>query len=251
MLRTLATSALLVTLSLAGCFGEDEEGEPSPSPPEGGTTAPSDVNLTLTIANITTTTNTTTPVQVVWEIASDAAEPVMANQTEVRWGNTSASEPTTGDYPMSASTLEDVQVPGSFNASFTHAVIETIYVRAYAVLGEKEFWSEEESVVVEFSKGPVRFVQVGGPPPAGSSYAAAFAPSSLTIKLYEGVQWRNRDAASAPHTATSTASPAVFDTGSVAANQNSKEIYFTKTGTFQYRCTIHMTMQPATIIVQA
>lgn len=260
MLRPASVGLLFVSIAFAGCFHEDDggggDGETTTPPPP-----PSALGLILEILSYPTTANTTSDILVEWSIAVDGGGNATANMTELRWGNMSVPDPSMANasaYPEMAGTVEGAAVPGMYNASFMHSVNETIYVRAYAEGANGSFWSDEVSIMVELPKGKVETVAIGGAPPATSGPASSYTPSSKTIKLYDGVQWRNADLGNLPHTATvraglaGTSGPEPFDTGQITGGQTSKVIYFTKAGTYTYRCNVHpQTMQPATIIVQA
>jgi plastocyanin len=69
----------------------------------------------------------------------------------------------------------------------------------------------------------------------------SYAPASLTVKRGERIVWVNKDPF--PHTVTSAA----FDSHSIAPN-GSWSYVAKKPGRYDYRCTIHPTMQ-ATLIV--
>jgi plastocyanin len=73
----------------------------------------------------------------------------------------------------------------------------------------------------------------------------AFAPASVTVKVGDTVTWTNKD--SVPHTVT--AADGSFNSGSLAQGATFS-FTFQKAGTFTYRCTVHPTMAPATVIVQ-
>lgn len=70
----------------------------------------------------------------------------------------------------------------------------------------------------------------------------AFDPSTITIAKGTTVTWTNSD--SVPHTITSDS----FDSGSISPGGTFSH-GFNQPGTFVYRCTIHTTMSPGTIIV--
>jgi plastocyanin len=73
----------------------------------------------------------------------------------------------------------------------------------------------------------------------------AFAPSSVTVKVGDTVDWTNGD--SVGHTAT--ADDGSWDTGTIAAGTKAS-LTFTSAGTFAYHCTIHSSMH-GTIVVEA
>jgi plastocyanin len=76
-----------------------------------------------------------------------------------------------------------------------------------------------------------------------------YDPEATTVAVGTKITFTNRD--SAPHTATSGASPkadGVFDTGTLTKGQR-KSVKVTKAGTFAYYCAIHPFMK-ATVIVR-
>lgn len=68
----------------------------------------------------------------------------------------------------------------------------------------------------------------------------AFSPAALTVAPGTKVTVVNQD--SVAHTVTSTASPAAFDTGSVAAGATVTFTAPTKAGSYPYICSIHTYM---------
>jgi plastocyanin len=73
-----------------------------------------------------------------------------------------------------------------------------------------------------------------------------FDPKTVTITPGTKVIWTNRD--DVPHTATSTAKPKAFDSGTLDTDQTF-EYVFSKPGTYEYYCAVHPKMT-ATIIVK-
>ena len=70
-----------------------------------------------------------------------------------------------------------------------------------------------------------------------------FVPEAVTVAAGSTITWTNSD--TAPHTATSGASPSpdgLFDTGILKKGQ-SKEIKLTKPGAFEYCCELHAFMK--------
>ena len=73
----------------------------------------------------------------------------------------------------------------------------------------------------------------------------SYAPSPLTMRVGQVVNWHNFD--SIEHTATLDG---VFNTGNIAAfSAHDNAVTMSRTGTFTYHCTIHPTMV-GTIVVQ-
>jgi plastocyanin len=73
-----------------------------------------------------------------------------------------------------------------------------------------------------------------------------FQPPRLTVRAGTKVTWVNRD--DVPHTATSTAKPKRFDSGTLDTDQRFAHV-FNKPGTYKYFCAVHPHMT-ATIIVK-
>jgi len=73
----------------------------------------------------------------------------------------------------------------------------------------------------------------------------AFNPGTVNVKVGDTVKWTNNDGA--PHTVTASAGSEIFDSGSLAKGQ----VYlhtFTKTGTYQYKCSIHPGMTGIVVV---
>jgi amicyanin len=64
----------------------------------------------------------------------------------------------------------------------------------------------------------------------------AFNPGTVNVKVGDTVTWTNKDGA--PHTVTVSAGAELFDSGSIGKGQSYSHT-FTKTGTYQYKCSIH------------
>ena len=73
-----------------------------------------------------------------------------------------------------------------------------------------------------------------------------YDPRSMTIAAGTKVIWLNRD--DVPHTATSTAKPRAFDSGTLDTDETFAHIFSTP-GTYEYYCALHPKMT-ATIIVK-
>ena len=72
-----------------------------------------------------------------------------------------------------------------------------------------------------------------------------FDPPTLTIAAGTKVTWINRD--DVPHTATSTAKPKSFDSGTLDTDQQFSHV-FTKPGTYDYFCAVHPKMTGQIIV---
>lgn len=89
----------------------------------------------------------------------------------------------------------------------------------------------------------------GGILPAANTVSIAgmaFAPTSLTVKVGTKVTWTNNDGYA--HTVTSNDGTS-FDSGNLASGA-SFSYTPTKTGTFDYHCTIHSGMAGTLIVTQ-
>jgi plastocyanin len=72
-----------------------------------------------------------------------------------------------------------------------------------------------------------------------------FDPPTLTIAAGTKVTWVNRD--DVPHTATSTAKPKSFDSGTLDTDQQFSHV-FSKPGTYDYFCAVHPKMTGRIIV---
>ena len=72
-----------------------------------------------------------------------------------------------------------------------------------------------------------------------------FDPPTLTIPVGTRVTWVNRD--DVPHTATSTAKPKHFDSGTLDTDGQFSHV-FTGPGTYEYFCAVHPTMTGQIIV---
>lgn len=87
---------------------------------------------------------------------------------------------------------------------------------------------------------------LAGPTAAVSIINMAFSPATITISAETTVVWTNND--SVAHTATSTAGPSSFDSGSFGPGSTYSH-KFSTVGAYSYYCTIHPYMT-GTVIVQ-
>ena len=72
-----------------------------------------------------------------------------------------------------------------------------------------------------------------------------FQPATIQAKVGETLTWTQKDGS--PHTVTSTSGPESFDSGKLGKGQMFSYT-FSKPGTYQYKCSIHPSME-GTIIV--
>ena len=73
----------------------------------------------------------------------------------------------------------------------------------------------------------------------------AFEPRELTVPIGTEVTWVNHD--DVPHTATSTAKPKVFDSGTLDTDQTYSHV-FTAAGEYEYFCAVHPKMTGKVIV---
>ncbi|TAL57956.1 MAG: amidase [Nanoarchaeota archaeon] len=71
----------------------------------------------------------------------------------------------------------------------------------------------------------------------------AFSPSTITVDSGTTVTWTNKD--SVQHSATSD--NGAFDTG-IFSSGESKSFTFTKSGTYNYHCSVHTSMRGTVIV---
>jgi plastocyanin len=86
------------------------------------------------------------------------------------------------------------------------------------------------------------------PKPAASQVVIdnfAFNPPTLTVAVGTKVTWVNRD--DVPHTATSTAKPRAFTSGTLDTDDKFSHV-FTKAGTYEYFCAVHPKMTGKVIV---
>lgn len=76
--------------------------------------------------------------------------------------------------------------------------------------------------------------------------ASKFVPENLTVNVGDTVEFKNSDIV--PHTATSTRTPATFDSGRMGVGESWKYVAGRK-GIYDYECSFHPNMQ-GRIIVQ-
>lgn len=95
---------------------------------------------------------------------------------------------------------------------------------------------------------PVASPPTAAPQPAAGTVNVditgfAFSPSTITVDSGTTVTWTNKD--SVQHSATSD--NGAFDTGTFS-NGDSKSFTFTKSGTYNYHCSIHTSMRGTVIV---
>jgi plastocyanin len=72
-----------------------------------------------------------------------------------------------------------------------------------------------------------------------------FRPATLTVKAGTKVTWVNRD--DVPHTATSSAKPRLFNSGTLDTDEQFS-FTFTTAGTYEYFCTLHPRMTGKVVV---
>ena len=73
----------------------------------------------------------------------------------------------------------------------------------------------------------------------------AFKPVELTVKAGAKVTWVNHD--DVPHTATSTAKPRAFDSGTLDTDGTFSHV-FNQPGTYEYFCAVHPHMKGRIVV---
>jgi plastocyanin len=73
----------------------------------------------------------------------------------------------------------------------------------------------------------------------------AFQPTEITVPAGTKVTWVNRD--DVPHTATSTAKPKAFDSGTLDTDQTFSRV-FDKPGVYEYFCAVHPKMTGRVVV---
>jgi plastocyanin len=136
---------------------------------------------------------------------------------------------------ISGSHTSDGSGMGSFVSNLSGLPDGTQYfVRAYATNSSGIFYGNE----VSFTTVPIPASNVV------TIQSSAFTPQSLTVAVNSTVKWKNNDGIA--HTVTSNTP--LFDSGNIPAG-GTFSFTFTSTGTFNYHCSIHVSMT-GTIIVQ-
>lgn len=249
MFRPILVTFLFAMTALSGCFGDDDEPGESPSNTDGtnGPNCCANQTLTVTILNYTSTANTSEPINLTWEVSMDAdlnSTDLAVEHTDVHFGNESVTQVANATAYGNQS-AEQTGPIGVFNTTITVTTNGTLYMRAHAVLNGSDYWSDE--VVIQVNAGippvgTVHEVTVAALPSLPGQFAE-YAPSPLTIKVGDGVQWLNEDRV-ASHTATSDeGAPQAFDTGTIAAGADSDVIQFTVPGEYTYHCNVHADME--------
>ena len=72
-----------------------------------------------------------------------------------------------------------------------------------------------------------------------------FDPPTLTVSVGTEVTWVNRD--DVPHTATSSAKPKAFDSGTLDTDQTYSHV-FKEAGEYEYFCAVHPKMTGKVIV---
>ena len=73
----------------------------------------------------------------------------------------------------------------------------------------------------------------------------SFQPAEVTVAAGTKVTWLNRD--DVPHTATSTARPKAFDSGTLDTDEKFSRV-FADPGTYEYFCAVHPKMTGRVIV---
>ncbi|MDO8339123.1 MAG: hypothetical protein Q7T16_00525 [Candidatus Burarchaeum sp.] len=138
----------ILLLALAGCMGAQQQ--PAPKPPQGeAVIEPEVLNITVQLLRVP-------PEQIIeggsftvaWFVNSNTAKAV--TQTELLYGNTSAADAYLPDerHYSSSTEAQTGSAPGAYEA-LIGAGTQDVYLRAFAVVEGKKYWSEEEKVTIE------------------------------------------------------------------------------------------------------
>lgn len=223
---------VLLAASLAGCVDE------------GSLLTPDSVEVTIT--EYPEGVETSSEINVTWDVAVKATANESSDSATfdevglVYSGNATASGENVSDYPNVTGQQSDVG-PGTFTATFTVDEPGTIYVRAYASVGEFTKFSDTVEIDVGGGAGDNNTVMItDGPLP----HLATYDPATMTISAGDSVVWHNED--DATHTATGEG----FDTGDVASGEYSEPIVFDEPGEYPYECSYHPQTMQGSIIVE-
>jgi plastocyanin len=113
------------------------------------------------------------------------------------------------------------------------------------VVGSLSGWARQRSAVATTTAPAL---------PATTSFSAeqqvtidnfSFDPQVLTVSRGTKVTWLNRD--DVPHTATSSASPATFNSKAIDTDETFSYV-FTQPGTYPYFCAVHPHMTAKVIV---
>ena len=77
----------------------------------------------------------------------------------------------------------------------------------------------------------------------------SYEPKQVEISTGQSITWKNT--AYTEHSATSGATPPVFDTGMVSPGKESRAVRFEKPGTYKYHCSLHGLTMSGVVIVKA
>ena len=125
------------------------------------------------------------------------------------------------------------------------SVPETKPVTTTPVIGgEENIPAEAKSELPEAPAAPAVVAKAQTVNVAISGFA--FKPDTLTIKKGDTVVWTQMD--NAPHTVSVSKGPEMITSGSMSKG-DTFDYTFTKSGTYEYHCSIHPNMK-ATIVVE-
>ena len=136
-------------------------------------------------------------------------------------------------------------------------VYASFVIAAIVVLAASIAWLRRPADGIAQAEPPTRVSLAVGtqpttlPSPAGHEVAVAidnfnFKPKELTVTPGTTVTWTNHD--DVPHTATTSAGPATFDSKTLDSDDR-YSFTFTQPGTYQYYCKVHPHMK-ATVVVK-
>jgi hypothetical protein len=100
----------------------------------------------ISLTNSPASAYTNTPVSFIWSIGSSDKAPV--SHTAIHYDTRSVPSPAAYTDYRKAGRFFDGESPDSFSDSMTILEAGTYYYRAHAVVGGKEIWSDEKTLVV-------------------------------------------------------------------------------------------------------
>ncbi|MBI4894232.1 MAG: hypothetical protein HY833_00655 [Candidatus Aenigmarchaeota archaeon] len=100
----------------------------------------------ISLVNSPSSAYTNTPVSFIWKV--DSGDEVPISHTAIHYDTRSVPSPAAYTDYRKAGRFFDGEVPGSFSDSMTILEAGTYYYRAHAVVGGKEIWSDEKTLVV-------------------------------------------------------------------------------------------------------
>ncbi|MBW3582733.1 MAG: hypothetical protein KY455_06505 [Euryarchaeota archaeon] len=273
--------ALVWSVTLfAGCHALDGGGDDDPDPTSSPTTTGTPTTTTTTspsptpteppeeepalsaaaIVNHTTEANAGEELNITWELRTTTGEAITVDRTEIVWSNATFTPAQAANGTIEGR-QDSVDAPGTFNVTFTVDEAGTVYVRAHAVDGDTEVWSDIIEIEVKGGGATggtthivsigMKVVSVGGQTfKTGEGQTSFFEPQNITITLGDSVVWRNEDQkGDVEHSAVDCPDPAQqqdactdppdWRTAQIDVGEESAPITFTTAGTYWYFCDVH------------